>query len=69
MNIQMTEQHIEVLADAIGSEVYPSRMEEIADKIQEINPRFNRKKFIDRAERAWLNAHKEELEVYDYIPY
>lgn len=64
-----TRSDFDFLANVVGREVYPSRMEEIADKIAETNPRFNRQKFIDRAEKAWLNAHKEELELYDGIPY
>ncbi len=65
----MTRQHFEFIADAVGKEVYPPRMEEIADLIAKSNPKFDRQKFIDRAEKAWLDAHKEELELNDYIPY
>lgn len=66
----MTRKHFEFMADTMGAEIYPSRMEVIADQIAATNPNFNRQKFIDRAEKAWLDAHRDEWEIRDdEIPY
>jgi len=59
----------DIIAEAIGAEVFPSRLQPIADQLEKINPNFNRQKFIDRAEAAWLKAHEDEWKVDDEIPY
>ena len=65
----MTRQHYEFLADLMGPMVsWPSHLHSIADGLAETNSKFNRKKFLDRAVKAWEDNHKFE-EIDDDINY
>ena len=68
--MQLTRQHFEFIATHIAPHIkWPTHIEEIADKLESSNPRFNRDKFIQRAVKAWeANNLPEEIND-DYIPY
>lgn len=71
--MQMSKQHFDFIAEKVGPLVgWPSDLHEIADQLQETNPKFNREKFINRATKAWetANADRFKLEpIEDEIPY
>ena len=69
----MTRKHFEWVADSIAPMVNsPLVIERIADELQEMNPRFNRDRFVDRAIKAW-EKNNLPIEVdgvyFDDIPY
>ena len=65
----MTRAHLNYIADNFGPLVeWPSKIPDMADKLQPTNPRFDRDRFIERATRAWEQAH-EIAEFHDEIPY
>lgn len=69
----MTRKHFEWVADSIAPMVNsPLVIERIADELQEMNPRFNRDRFVDRAIKAW-EKNNLPIEVdgvyFDEIPY
>lgn len=69
----MTRKHFEWVADSIAPMVSsPLVIERIADDLASMNPRFDRKRFIDRAVAAWEKQNLP-LEVdgvyFDDIPY
>lgn len=67
--MRMSRQHFEFFADVVGPMVgYPSQLQDIADKLEATNPRFNREKFLERAIKAWEDNH-EIGELDDQIPY
>lgn len=67
---RMTRAHHQFIADNIGPHIsWPSRLHEIADKLATTNPRFNKDKFIQRATRAWEDAHLDEYELDDEIEF
>jgi hypothetical protein len=47
---------------------WPNQIIKMADQLASTNPRFDRKKFIDRATKAWEAANPMEP-MDDYIPY
>lgn len=50
----MSRQHYEFIADLMGPMVaWPSHLNDIADALEKTNPKFVRKKFLDRATKAW----------------
>ena len=69
----MTRKHFEWVADSIAPMVNsPLVIEQIADDLASMNPRFNRDKFVERAIKAWekQNLPLEVEGVYfDEIPY
>jgi len=70
----MSKQHFDFIAEKVGPLVgWPSDLHEIADQLQETNPRFNREKFINRATTAWENANADRFKLKeiddDEIPY
>jgi len=70
----MSKQHFDFIAEKVGPLVgWPSDLHEIADQLQETNPRFNREKFINRATTAWENANADRFKLKeveeDQIPY
>ena len=68
---KMTRQHYEFIADMIGPMVgFPSHLLVMADELEKTNPQFNRKKFLDRATKAWEDANPQVMEpLDDSIPY
>jgi len=65
----MTRKHFEWVADSIAPMVNsPLVIERIADELQEMNPRFNRDRFVDRAIKAWERNNLPEV-IDDEIPY
>ena len=60
----MTRQHYEFIADLMGPMVaWPSHLVDIADALEKSNPKFARKRFLDRATKAWEDNHgKGELD-------
>jgi len=65
----MTRKHFEWVADSIAPMVNsPLVIERIADELQEMNPRFNRDRFVDRAIKAWECNNLPEV-IDDEIPY
>lgn len=65
----MTRKDFEWLADTVGPMMYsPLGLEKIADDLEAHNPRFNRKRFLDRAITAWEKNHDIPT-IDDEIPY
>jgi len=65
----MTRKHFEWVADSIAPMVNsPLVIERIADELEEMNPRFNRDRFVDRAIKAWERNNLPEI-IDDEIPY
>ena len=68
MSSLMQQRHFEYIADKVAPLMgWPTQIHELADKLVETNPRFNKQKFLDRAIAAWEAAHVQELD--DEIPY
>jgi hypothetical protein len=70
--MRMSKQHFDFIADSVGPIVgWPSALHDLADKLAESNPRFNREKFIQRATTAWENTNKYIMEepIDDHIKY
>lgn len=64
--MSMTRKHFEWVADSIAPMVNsPLVIEQIADDLASMNPRFNRDKFVERAIKAWESKH----DIDDEIPY
>jgi hypothetical protein len=59
------------IADHIAPMMHwPTHINELADKLQATNPRFNRERFIERATKAWeanYQAHMGDID--DEVPY
>ena len=65
----MTRKHFEWVADSIAPMVNsPLVIERIADELQEMNPRFNRDRFVDRAIKAWERNNLPQ-DIDDEVPY
>lgn len=65
----MSSQQIDFIADTVGPMMsWPSQLHDLADKIAEFNPRFDRKKFLARATNAWERNYLPK-ELADEIPY
>jgi len=68
----MTKKDYEFIADEIAPMMHwPTNIEELADKLQALNPDFDRDKFIPRATNAWEENYQEcrTEEINDHIPY
>ena len=65
----MQQRHFEYIADNVAPLLpWPAKIQDMADKLAATNPRFDRKKFIDRATKAREAANPME-ELDDYIPH
>lgn len=65
----MQQRHFEYLADHVAPLLpWPTYIHQMADKLADTNPKFNRDKFISRAVAAWEVAHPPE-DLDDAIPY
>ena len=65
----MTRQHYEFIADLMGPMVtWPSHLIDIADALEKTNPKFARKKFLDRATKAWED-NQNTGDLHDKIPF
>jgi hypothetical protein len=65
----MQQRHFEYLADKVAPLMgWPSQIVEMADRLAETNPRFNKEKFLQRATEAWEKANPME-DMNDEIPY
>lgn len=65
----MQQRHFEYLADKVAPLMgWPSQIVEMADRLAETNPRFNKEKFLQRATEAWEKANPME-NINDEIPY
>jgi len=66
--MRLTKKHFEFIADTVGPVVgWPSQLHELADKLAETNPRFDKDKFLRRATQAWEDNNLEDIE--DQIPH
>jgi len=64
----MQQRHFEYLADKVAPLMgWPTQIVTMADRLAETNPRFDKEKFLDRAIKAWEDAHPMEID--DEIPY
>ena len=65
----LSKQHLEYIADNVAPMLsWPTHIAILADDLEKTNPRFNRKKFINRATEAWENANPPE-EIDDEIDF
>jgi len=65
----MTRQHYEFIADLMGPMVaWPSHLIDIADALEKTNSKFVRKKFLERAIKAWED-NQNTGDLHDTIPY
>ncbi len=66
----MQQRHFEYLADKVAPLMgWPSQIVEMADRLAETNPRFNKEKFIKRATDAWEKANPDFMEeLDDHVP-
>lgn len=65
--MKMTKQHYEFLADEVlPLMASPSNLEEVADKLEDTNPLFNRGVFMARALKKWedKNIQQEMIEEF-----
>lgn len=64
----MTRKHFEWVADSVAPLVNsPIVIERMADELEQMNPRFNKEKFLRRAIAAWERSH--DITIDDEIPY
>ena len=67
--MSMTRKHFEWVADSVAPMVSsPLVIERIADDLASMNPRFNRRRFLDRAVDAWERQNLPEV-MHDDIPH
>jgi len=65
----MTRQHYEFIADLMGPMVaWPSHLIDIADALEKTNSKFVRKKFLERATKAWED-NQNTGDLHDTIPF
>lgn len=65
----MTRQHYEFIADLMGPMVaWPSHLIDIADALEKSNSKFVRKKFLERATKAWED-NQNTGDLHDTIPF
>lgn len=62
----MTRKDFILIADTIGPQLSPQAHVTVADALEKTNPRFDRKKFLQRSWKAWEDVNLAPLE--DYIP-
>lgn len=63
----MTRKDFILIADHVGPLLSPQAHITVADALEETNPRFDRKKFLKRAIKAWEDKHL--VSINDEIPY
>lgn len=64
----MTRKHFEWVADSVAPLVNsPIVIERMADELEQMNPKFNKEKFLRRAIAAWERSH--DITIDDEIPY
>ena len=64
--MRLTRQHLEFMADEVAPLLgWATGVNELADKLQKTNPRFNRDKFVERATKNWEQRYKLSLEEID----
>ena len=64
--MRLTRQHFVFMADEIAPLLgWATGVNELADKLQKTNPRFNRDKFVERATKNWEAKYKLSLEEID----
>lgn len=64
--MRLTRQHFEFMADEVAPLLgWATGVNELADKLQKTNPRFNREKFVKRATNNWEQRYKLSLEEID----
>lgn len=69
MSALMQQRHFEYLADEVAPLMgWPTQIVEMADRLSNTNPKFNREKFLTRAINAWEKANPME-DIDDNIPY
>tara|TARA_R100000935_G_scaffold56169_1_gene87223 strand:+ start:3751 stop:3957 length:207 start_codon:yes stop_codon:yes gene_type:complete len=58
------------LAGIIGKYMpWPQQLEEVADQLEKLNPRFNRKRFVALGTAAWEKNFPKPEDLDDEIPY
>tara|TARA_R100001460_G_scaffold5214_1_gene14602 strand:- start:4810 stop:5016 length:207 start_codon:yes stop_codon:yes gene_type:complete len=68
----MTKKDYEFIADEIAPMMHwPTHIEELADKLQALNSKFDKDKFVARAIEAWEENYQEcrMEQIDDNIPY
>lgn len=63
----MTRKDFILIADHVGPLLSPQAHITVADALEETNPRFDREKFLKRANKAWEDKHLAAIN--DEIPY
>ena len=63
----MTRKDYIKIADAIATQLSPQAHVTIANVLEEINPRFDRDKFLKRTLKLWEEKYHAEID--DEIPY
>jgi len=60
----LSRQQLEYIADNVAPMLsWPTHINELADKLETTNPKFNRDKFIKRAVKAWEDqAQLQEID-------
>ena len=67
--MKLSRKHFEFIADTMGATAtWPTQIEAWADALEKTNPKFNRKKFVDRAVLAWEKNYSVS-EIDDEIRY
>ena len=62
----MTRKDFIVIADHIGTKLSPQAHITVAEALEKTNPRFDRKKFLERTWKSWEDIHLAPIE--DEIP-
>ena len=64
--MRLTRQHFEFMADEVAPLLgWATGVNELADKLQKTNPRFDRDKFVKRATKNWEQRYQLSLEEID----
>lgn len=64
--MKMSRQHFEFIADEVAPLLaWVTGIEDLADKLAESNPRFDRDKFVRRASDNWERKYQTSLEEID----
>ena len=64
--MRLTRQHFEFMADEVAPLLgWATGVNELADKLQKTNPRFDRDKFVKRATNNWEQRYQLSLEEID----
>ena len=66
---KMTRAHYIFIADIIAPQVaWPTQLVEIANELKATNPKFNKERFLNRANKAW-EAARDVDKIDDEVPY